>query len=65
MSKPTCPTCKFFSALQGKVCFRYPPAALVVSQPGKVQVMSAFPPVQDTHWCGEHQPDEAVVALAS
>ena len=59
-SKDTCENCFFYESQmqvivnqrQGE-CHAHPPGIVMLMTPQGPTVMSHFPPIQATHWCGE------------
>ena len=62
-----CYGCKFFKRRneQGGYCWRYPPQLVyeVGFHGASGQVSQHFPYMENTEWCGEHQPIPATVPV--
>lgn len=63
MPRGTCRSCEHFSAnlaakgngVEGE-CRKNPPIAIAVpGRSGEPIIVGFFPPVQPSHWCGEHK----------
>ena len=70
MVHATCATCKHLN--EGPVnpqnvreraleCRKYPPSVLIVPVHGGMAPVSVFPAVNESAWCGEHEPMVEIV----
>lgn len=49
----SCGDCKFYYPLEGGACRKNPAQLIPLAGPQGVQLISAWPPVKDSQWCGE------------